>query len=316
MLRKLDFRREGFIKREIESEAAFLFRELRRDFGVREIDDENGLYYIFKHYYEPEDYVEFKRDEDDSLPLLYESEVQQQLLLYMTNVIHQRNAKYRQRGRWRNFMKEDKLEDILELLKNTYGVNVNLQNKTWRVEEGFIPAPLHIKTLRQELAASLHSWLDENGFTRLSEENKWAERRIECRIFSRPLKVDAVDPTTGRVTVRIRSSIKLYWDEVNKSGDQAIHVYAEYNRFDDKWDYERILFKAPKIMRVGNLNKIIERVADRVKCVEDAMANVEMCRTCGEAPLMTSRKGNRVCSHFCWTKSEDECQDFIDEELE
>ena len=171
--------------------------------------------------------------------------------------------------------------------------------------------------LRQELAKFLEKWCLEHGFSRLSEADAWAENRVGCRIYTRPLEIDAIDPDVGSVTLRIRSSILPYTDEVTKSGEQAIHVYAEYStRQDDDWTYERVLIKAKKILRVGKLDRIVKRVEDRVQQVEkEAMLeSVVMCFDCGQAPLMTSKKGNRVCSHFCWTKSDYKIREFIEEE--
>lgn len=171
---------------------------------------------------------------------------------------------------------------------------------------------LHFEVLRKELAQAIEESLLKNGFLRLDQKDPRTEKlesQVGCRIYSRPLSRNVVvDPDIGTVTLRVRSSIDRHMDQVTESGQQPIHVYLEYSRKDGgSWKYERMVDKSTKIMRVGKVASIVHRMEARIRELEDkADAAIRMCPSCHEAPLFKSKRGNWVCSHFCWVQDENQ----------
>ena len=118
------------------------------------------------------------------------------------------------------------------------------------------------------------------------------------------------DENSGEVTM-VRLSEK---------GDFKIVVYTTVNKTDRMTrsigrDAIRVVLlrqvgrtyspveKAIKILRVGKINDIAQRVIDAVRklAVKSKQVEDKKCKHC-DAHMFLSKKNNWVCSQFCWTK--------------
>ena len=91
------------------------------------------------------------------------------------------------------------------------------------------------------------------------------------------------------IVVRVYTSV--YRGEVRESGEDAIRVAAIYNG--------RGIAKATRINRTGDMEKITERLLERMREVYGKVPSITRCPRCG-APQFVSKNGNLVCADLCW----------------
>ena len=145
----------------------------------------------------------------------------------------------------------------------------------------------NLKILRELLALSIITRLDEAGFSETGFDDRTKER-----VYSREI------PGTG-IDVKVYTTIVGM--EVRGEGKDAIRVCATYNtRSGD----QKGIVKSSRVNRVGNINEIVDRMVNRMRTTWRAAKTGEKCRSCG-APTFTAKSGNKVCAEICWLTEEE-----------
>lgn len=101
-------------------------------------------------------------------------------------------------------------------------------------------------------------------------------------------------PVTGRVQVRVYTSVEA--GIVRDCGDDAIRVCTVYATRDG--DYRGVGHET-RVNRVGDINGIVVRLAERIALSLEGAEKIDRCPDCG-APKFKSKKGNWVCADLCW----------------
>lgn len=136
------------------------------------------------------------------------------------------------------------------------------------------------------LAASIISRLEDNKFEEVDNDSfgeVTMQRVSECSKFK------IVVYTTVNKTDRMTRSI----------GKDAIRV--QLLKVIGKCSIP--IEKTSKILRVGEIESISDRIIDSVKKLAafSKESKSKVCEKCGEHKFL-SKKNNWVCSNFCWTK--------------
>ena len=142
---------------------------------------------------------------------------------------------------------------------------------------------------RNKLATDLIVILGKHGFIRDREMENNKSRFAEI-VLSKQIKPG--------IKVLIFTSCSQHNGifEARMKGNDAIRVAAV--RLNGR--YRQGLIKNARVHRTGKINEIIARVLQRAKKASIKAGSPDKCK-CG-APLFLSKKGNMVCSDFCWTK--------------
>ena len=104
-------------------------------------------------------------------------------------------------------------------------------------------------------------------------------------------------PHPHGVRVQVWTSVDRATGLARDVGDDAIRVCAVYRAADGT---DRGIIKTTRVNRVGDVDAIVDRVADRARTVWSSVASTPRCR-CG-APTFTSKAGNSVCADLCWKR--------------
>jgi hypothetical protein len=128
-------------RRRVEARAAFKKRIRARNFthilkeqyGVTHIDDSNHFWYIGRHYYQEEDFVEYTNDPEGlDLPDFIDRDRAMEWL-----------DKYRAALVWTRHQVQTpgqkSAQECLQILRYAYGVQVNPETKTWSFTKDFSP---------------------------------------------------------------------------------------------------------------------------------------------------------------------------------
>ena len=103
-------------------------------------------------------------------------------------------------------------------------------------------------------------------------------------------------PVSGKIQIRIYTSIE--GGTVRDCGDDAIRVCTVYATRDGG---VRGVGHETRINRVGDINGIVVRLAERIAKSMEAANDLPCCPNCG-APQFKSKKGNMVCADLCWKR--------------
>ena len=92
--------------------------------------------------------------------------------------------------------------------------------------------------------------------------------------------------------------------ETRERGKDAIRVCAVRPMTNSTDKKERGIVKTMRVNRVGHIDAIAQRMLGRMReCYRQArrvcLVDSPQCRNCG-ADQFLSKKGNWVCSNFCW----------------
>lgn len=99
-----------------------------------------------------------------------------------------------------------------------------------------------------------------------------------------------------RIQIRVYTSIE--GGEVRDCGDDAIRVCTVYSTNDGG---VRGVGRETRVNRVGDINAIVVRLAERIATSLAAVKEIPCCEQCG-APKFKSKKGNMVCADLCWKR--------------
>jgi hypothetical protein len=135
----------------------------------------------------------------------------------------------------------------------------------------------NIQQHRRNLAQVILSAMHMNGMT--------AKESPNCR------EAVFVKTMDNGIEMLVYTSIEN--GEVRQVGEDAIRVTAVYNG--------RGLVSTTRVHRVGEVNAIVDRIANSMSKVWKSAAEAVRCHNCG-APKFTSKKGNLVCADLCWTR--------------
>lgn len=103
-------------------------------------------------------------------------------------------------------------------------------------------------------------------------------------------------PLSARMQVRVYTSVE--GGVVRDCGDDAIRVCTVYVTRDGDI---RGVGHETRVNRVGDINGIVVRLAERIALSMDAANDIPCCERCG-APKFKSKKGNMVCADLCWKR--------------
>ncbi len=148
---------------------------------------------------------------------------------------------------------------------------------------------------RRLVAAEILSVLTENGFVRCEKlETKYGDNSEI--VYAKPLESDR------RKMVVVYTSCNQVGGAfaLKKKGKDAIRVAGLMINKEGKTVG---IVKNKRINRVGEASAMCKRMAERITKTFLELKNkrVEHCPKCGSIKFM-SKKGNYVCSKFCWSK--------------
>lgn len=135
---------------------------------------------------------------------------------------------------------------------------------------------------RRDLAAGLLARLAHHSF--MEEYDEGSGEKVLYR------------PHPHGVRVQVWTSVDRSSGLTRDVGDDAIRVCAVYRAKDGT---DRGIMKITRVNRVGDVDAIVDRVADRARTVWTAITSAPRCHRCG-APTFTSKAGNQVCADLCW----------------
>lgn len=117
-----------------------------------------------------------------------------------------------------------------------------------------------------------------------------AEEQSNCfeEVFSLPVK--------ERLSIKVYTSVDKRDGLIRSVGADAIRVCTVYN---SRSGAVRGVGKETRVHRVGDINMIIVRMAERLNASLKAANSLPCCVYCG-APNFKSKNGNMVCSDICW----------------
>jgi hypothetical protein len=148
--------------------------------------------------------------------------------------------------------------------------------------------PLDSKS-RQTLQAKVIMTLADAGFNEVSFEG------TNERVFARD-----VHDTDARVLVYT----SIVNGKTREVGRDAIRVCAVRPMTNSTDKTERGIVKTMRVNRVGKVDAITERMLERMRKAYGQARKVclktsQSCKSCGSDQFL-SKKGNWVCSSFCW----------------
>ena len=97
-----------------------------------------------------------------------------------------------------------------------------------------------------------------------------------------------------RIQIRVYTSVEA--GLIRECGDDAIRVCTVYATRDGG---VRGVGHETRVNRVGDINAIIVRLAERIALSMSTVKEIPCCERCC-APKFKSKKGNWVCADLCW----------------
>jgi len=150
-----------------------------------------------------------------------------------------------------------------------------------------------IRELRKILAFNILDTLETAGFEEVANDRKSWGFQTKERVFARNISDD------GRVKIKVFTTIVA--NEVRNSGKDSIRVCATWDPHDGR---SRGLVKITRVHRTGDIEKICQRMLERMREVWKRVNATERC-SCG-TPKFKSKKGNMVCADLCWKRRQRE----------
>jgi len=135
---------------------------------------------------------------------------------------------------------------------------------------------------RHALANGILNTVKAKGFQQVTVEGCYED------VFAKPL--------SSRVQVRVYTSVEA--GVVRDCGSDAIRVCTVYATRDGS---VRGVGHETRVNRVGEMNSIVARLAERIAQSMEAANELPCCPDCG-APKFKSKKGNWVCADLCWKR--------------
>lgn len=135
---------------------------------------------------------------------------------------------------------------------------------------------------RRALAEAILIKLSECGFT---EDTQAKGEKVFYRMV----------PNTDRKVVVYTTIVGR---SVRAVGRDAIRISGVHKNSKDNW---LGLVKNTRVNRAGTIESIVERMYSRMRETYGKIMKEPMACHCG-APKFISKKGNHVCSEFCWNR--------------
>ena len=143
---------------------------------------------------------------------------------------------------------------------------------------------------RRHLATAIVSALMDAGYERNPHfEGKYTG--LSEAVFTRKVNDEVI------VAVYTSCNYRSGAWEARNSGKDAIRVAT----LKVDGDYRQGLAKQQRVFRTGRVDAIVERLKSRCHKAWEAGMRPTRCYQCN-AVKFVSKKGNLVCSDFCWTK--------------
>ena len=144
---------------------------------------------------------------------------------------------------------------------------------------------------RRVLAASIISYLEENGFQRCQrlETNYGDNSEI---VYAKPFL-----PGSRRIITVYTSCNQVGGAYIAKPmGRDAIRVAGIYI---NKEGHSHGIIKNQRVNRTGLDNDIVKRLNERIIKTTKLLGSTNCCEKCG-APTFLSKNNNLVCADLCW----------------